>query len=99
MGICYDCGAEATHYAPEMYGRAESPRPANLLCEVHAKQHSIEEGEPVLSLSAAGIASGTAEHLPYCESCEADRLWETDGIQPVWASPTHACTSGDGQVS
>lgn len=28
----------------------------------------------------------------YCESCEADRLWETDGIQPVWASPTHTCT-------
>lgn len=27
----------------------------------------------------------------YCESCEADRLWEEEGIQPVWASPTHTC--------
>lgn len=30
--------------------------------------------------------------MTYCESCEADRLWDEEGIQPVWASPTHTCT-------
>jgi hypothetical protein len=33
--------------------------------------------------------------VSYCESCEADLLWETDGIQPVWASPTHTCEQGE----
>lgn len=27
----------------------------------------------------------------YCESCDADELWETQGIPAVWASPTHTC--------
>lgn len=42
-------------------------------------------------LRAEVLGIETPTEITYCESCEADRLWETEGIQPVWASPTHTC--------